>query len=98
VEGKMSFAIVAFHFPKPEHRSEMIRRVRAAADVMAGQPGCIEAECWEETETGAIVTTGKWATQEALTAAFHAVAEAGVDFDYDERESRPRDVFRLSSV
>ena len=91
----MAFGIVAFHYPKDEYREELIQRVGQAAAVMAAVPGCIEALCWREEATGAIVATGKWETQEDCMASFRAVAESNVDFDYDERELRPREVFNL---
>ncbi len=94
----MSVGLVAFHYPKPEHRDEMIRRVRQAAEVMATVPGCLDVGCWQDETAGAIVTTGKWESEDARMATFAAVAAANVDFDYDDRESRPRDVFNLSSV
>jgi hypothetical protein len=46
----------------------------------------------------AVVTTGQWESEQALRAGFAAVRAAGANFDYDERESRPRQVFRLISV
>ncbi len=45
-----------------------------------------------------MVTTGQWESEQALTAGFAAVRTAGVDFGYDERESRPREVFKLISA
>jgi hypothetical protein len=33
-----------------------------------------------------------------MMAGFAAVRTTGVDFDYDERESRPREVFKLVSA
>jgi hypothetical protein len=53
-------------------------------------------DCWQEEATGAVVTTGKWQSKDAVRAGFAAVAAANVDFDYDDRESRPREVFNLS--
>jgi len=44
----MSFRLVAFHYPKPEHHDEMIRRITRAAEVMTTVPGCLEADCWKE--------------------------------------------------
>jgi heme-degrading monooxygenase HmoA len=92
----MRVGLVAFHYPKPEHRDELIERVRRAAEVMAAVPGCLTADCWLEEGTGAVVTTGIWASRDALAAGFDAVAAAGVDIDYDEREARPREVFTLA--
>jgi heme-degrading monooxygenase HmoA len=93
----MAVGLVAIHYPKAEHAAAMVDRVHAAADVLTGIPGCLEASCWRESN-GAIVTIGKWASEDALRAGFAAIASAGVDFDYDERESRPRDVYRIVSA
>jgi hypothetical protein len=94
----MSVAIVAFHYPRPEHRAELVARVRQAAEVMRSVPGCLAADCWENSQTGAVVTTGVREDADARQAAFRSVAAAGVDFEYDEREARPRDVYSLTPV
>jgi heme-degrading monooxygenase HmoA len=98
LEVAVSVGLVAFHYPKPEYRDELVQRVRRAAEVMATVPGCLDVGCWQEDATGAVVTTGKWESKHALRAGFAAVAAADVDFDYDHRESRPREVFNLSPV
>jgi len=74
----------------------MISRVRRAADVMAATPGCLAAECWVSQDDQAVVTTGQWDSEQARAASFAAVRAAGVDFHYDEREIRPRQVVRLT--
>jgi len=76
----------------------MISRVRQAAGVMAATPGCLAVDCWVSEDGQAVVTTGQRESEQALTAGFSAVRTAGVDFGYDERESRPRQVFRLVSA
>ena len=40
----------------------------------------------------------QWESDQALAAAFSAVRAAGLDFDYDDRESRPREVLKLASA
>jgi len=77
---------------------EMISRVRRAAEVMAATPGCLAAECWVSDDGQAVVTTGQWESEQDLMAAFTAVRAAGAEFDYDERDSRPRKVLRLVSA
>ena len=91
----MKVGLVALHYPRPEHRDQMISRVRRAAQVMAATPGCLAVDCWVSEDHQAVVTTGQWESEQALRAGFAAVRAAGVDFDYDERESRPRQVFTL---
>ena len=94
----MKVGLVALHYPRPDRWEEMISRVHRAAQVMAATPGCLAADCWVSEDRQAVVTTGQWESEHALTAGFAAVRTAGVDFDYDERESRPRQVFKLVSA
>jgi quinol monooxygenase YgiN len=94
----MTVGLVAVHYPRREHRDEMISRVHRAAEVMAATPGCLAVDCWVSEDNQSVVTTGQWESEQALTAGFSAVRTAGVDFDYDDRESRPRDVLKLISA
>jgi heme-degrading monooxygenase HmoA len=91
----MTVGLVALQYPRPEHWDEMICRVRQAAEVMAAAPGCLAVNCWMGGDHQAVVTTGQWESEQALRAGFAAVQAAGIDFDYDQRESRPRQVFTL---
>ncbi len=91
----MALAVVAFHYPKPEHRDELVARLAAAAEVKAATEGCVDVGYWEERESGALVSTGTFASEEAWTRAVEAVVGADVDFAYDEREASPRDVYFL---
>jgi heme-degrading monooxygenase HmoA len=92
----MQVGLVAFHYPRPEFRAQMMSRVRRAAEVIEAMPGCLGVDCWLGKDGMAIVTTGKWESEQAFTASFAAARDAGVDFTYDEREVRPREIFRLS--
>lgn len=65
---------------------------------MAATPGCLAVDCWIRDDGQAVVTTGQWESEHALTAGSAAVQTAGLDFGYDERESRPRGVFKLISA
>ena len=94
----MKVGLVAVHYPRPEHRDEMISRVHRAAEVMAATPGCLAVDCWVSETNQAVVTTGQWESDQALAAAFSAVRAAGLDFDYDDRESRPREILKLASA
>lgn len=75
----------------------MISRVHRAAEVMAAAPGCLAVDCWVSEDHQAVVTPGQWESELALRAGFAAVRTASVEFDYDDRESRPRQVFTLAS-
>jgi heme-degrading monooxygenase HmoA len=92
----MQVGLVAFHYPRPEYQAQMMSRVRRAAEVIEAMPGCLGVDCWLGQDGTAIVTTGKWESEQAYAAGFAAARDAGVDFTYDEREARPREIFRLS--
>jgi hypothetical protein len=87
--------LVAWHYPYAEHREEMIQRVRDAAEVFRSTSGCLAADVWLDDESGAVVATGRFDSDDAVRRSFAAVTTSDVDFDPDERESRPRAVMRL---
>jgi hypothetical protein len=89
----VSCRLIAYHYPRPEHHGEMVERVGRAAEVMASVPGCLEAGCWIDEVNGAVVAMGDFATRAGALSALAAVGAANVDFDFDEREHRPRDVY-----
>jgi len=60
--------------------------------------GCLAVDCWVSEDHQAVVTTGQWESEQAMGVGFAAVRAAGVDFHYDERESRPRLVFTLAAA
>ncbi len=91
----MKVGLIAFHYPRPEHRDGMVSRVRRAAEVMGATPGCLAVDCWLRDDDRAVVTTGQWESEQALMAGFAAVRAAGVDFEYDQRETRPRETIKL---
>jgi len=94
----MKIGFVAIHYPHISNREEFISRVQQAAEVMRPTPGCLSADCWVTVAGDAVVSTAQWESEEALVSSFATARAAGVDFDYDERESRPRQIFRLVSA
>lgn len=72
----MKVGMVALHYPRRKHRDEMISRVRQAADVIAATPGCLAVDCWVSEDGQAVVTTGQWESEQALSAGFAAVQAA----------------------
>ncbi|MFI7002278.1 antibiotic biosynthesis monooxygenase family protein [Nocardia sp. NPDC050175] len=94
----MTVGFVAFHYPRPSHFDEFVGRVRKVRDVLSSAPGCLSVECWISADGEAVVSTGQWESDEAFAASFAAVATADVDVTFDERECRPRQIVKLSSV
>jgi len=93
----MTVGFVAVHYPDAAHRDDFISRVQHAAEVLRSTPGCLAADCWIAVTGDAVVSTAQWESEEAQTCSFAIAKAAGVDFDYDEREIRPREILRLVS-
>ncbi len=93
----MKVGLVAIHYPRPEQLDNLLARVRQAVEVIRSTSGCLCADCWLSTTGDVVVSTGEWVSGDALTASFAYAKAAGVDFEYDERESRPRVILRLIS-
>ncbi len=94
----MKVGFIGIHYPHIPHREEFISRVQRAVEVMRPTPGCLSADCWVTVAGDAVVSTGQWESEEALASSFATAKAAGVDFDYDQRESRPREILRLVSA
>ena len=92
----MQVGLVAFHYPRPEYRAQMLSRVHRAAEVIGAEPGCLGVDCWLAEDGAVIVTTGKWDSRESYASGFAAARAAGVDFTFDDREARPRGIFPLA--
>jgi hypothetical protein len=88
----MTVRVLAFHYPASEHRAEMVERIKRAVEVMRGSPGFIDADCWIGDGGEAVVATGTFESKERWLQAMRTVAGADIDFDYDERELKPRSV------
>jgi heme-degrading monooxygenase HmoA len=88
----VAFRVLAFHYPRPEYRDEMVKRIERASRVMATQPGFLAADCWLDEEGDAVVAVGTFESKEEWFAAMQVVAAADVDFEFDARERQPRRV------
>jgi quinol monooxygenase YgiN len=91
----MTIGFVAVHYPEPTRFDEFVARVRQVAEALRLTPGCLSAECWVTIDGDAVVSTAQWESDEAFAASFAAARDAGVDVTFDERERRPRQVFKL---
>jgi len=94
----MKVGMVALHYPRREHRDEMILRVRQAADVMMATPGCLAADCWVSEDGQAVVTTGQWESEQALTAGVRRRANGRGGLRLRRARVPARQVFKLVSA
>jgi quinol monooxygenase YgiN len=93
----MTIGFVAFHYPHAEHFEEFVGRTHEVRDTLQSRPGCLSAEVWATPDGHAVVTTGRFESQEALQQAFAAARDLGSTIEFDEREQKPRQIFTLIS-
>jgi hypothetical protein len=91
----MTVGFVAIHYPHSAHYDEFVSRVQHAAEVMRPTPGCLGATCWVTPAGEAVISIAHWESEAAQASSLATAKAAGVDFDYDEREARPREILRL---
>jgi quinol monooxygenase YgiN len=94
-EKNMKVSMVASHYPHPSHHEEFVARVQQVRSVFRQAPGCLAADCWVSADGKAVVSTVQWESEEARDASFASLRAAGLDTDYDERETRPREIVQL---
>ncbi|RDI49141.1 antibiotic biosynthesis monooxygenase [Nocardia mexicana] len=94
----MSVGFVAFHYPGPAHFEEFVGRVHEVRDFLIRTEGCLGVDCWATEDGTAVVSAAHWESEELYSAAFASVGgKPDVDADFDEREVRPREFFKLYS-
>jgi len=91
----MTVGFVAIHYPHAAHYDEFVARVQRAAEVMRPTPGCLSAHCWVTPTGEAVISIAEWESEAAQASSLATAKATGVDFDYDEREARPRELLRL---
>ena len=91
----MMDGFIAIHYPHRAHHDEFVFRVKHAADVMRSTPGCLAADCWVTPTGEAVISVARWESEAARLASMATAKAAGVDFRYDDREARPREIFVL---
>ena len=91
-----TFAAIAFHYPRPEHRSEWIEvmsQVGARMDV----PGRIDQVGYADVGSGRLVAISRWESREALEAVVGAAIEAAAALDRKWADT-PTEVFILEEL
>jgi quinol monooxygenase YgiN len=91
----MTFGFIAAHYPQPTQVDEFVARVHKVAEFLRSTPGCLSAEYWVTADGDAVVSMAQWDSDEAFAVSFAAIRDADVDVVFDERECRPRQVFKL---
>ncbi|MFI0454478.1 antibiotic biosynthesis monooxygenase family protein [Actinomadura sp. 6N118] len=91
----MTVGFVAVHYPRPEHFEEFVGRTHQVRETLEGRPGYQSSEVWVTPDGDAVVTMGRFESEEDLQAALAAARDLGAIVGFDERERKPRQTFML---
>lgn len=92
VERFLSFA---FHYPKPEHKSDLLSAMTEMAAAADGVEGLREMGAFEDPDNDRIVAASVWESMEAFKAAAAATGPVIARTPFDEWERQPREVHGL---
>jgi len=84
-----AFLFLAIHYPKPEHRDDVLRSMQRVGDALRGAPGLRQIGPWKEAEGGRIVGISIWESRAAFERAlaqFNSTARARPE-EWEERPS-----------
>lgn len=95
----MRYLFMAFHYPKPEYRDDLIRWIQRAGTALKTQPGVLELADFDDPANDRIVAVSIWESAEH----FHvgrkrAFDSLGEDAPYDLWERRPLEIFTLGEL
>jgi hypothetical protein len=88
----------ALHYPKPEHREDLIAAMKRLAAAAEGVAGLDEIGAFEDTEGGRLVAISVWASPEAMRAGLPVLGAAIADVPFDEWESQPSSMAFMPQV
>lgn len=94
--SRVLFQVV--HFPKPEHREDMLAAMDVIRETSAHIDGLDEIGAYEEPDGSRIVALSIWASPEAMQAGMGQLFASVGELPLDRWETRPYDSATLTQV
>lgn len=95
----MRFLFMAFHYPKPEYRADLLRWIEHVGAALKAQPGLLELADFDDPDNGRIVAVSIWESAERFRLGReNAMNSLGEDAPYDLWETRPLEIFTLGEL
>jgi heme-degrading monooxygenase HmoA len=95
----MRFLFMAFHYPKPEYRAELLQWIERVGTALKAQPGLLELADFDDPEHGRIVAVSIWGSAEHFRLGReNAMNSLGEEAPYDIWEARPLEMFTLGEL
>jgi hypothetical protein len=95
----MRYLFMAFHYPKPEYRGDLLMWIQRVGVALRAQPGLLQLADFDDAANGRIVAVSIWESVEHFRAGQeNAFASLGEVAPYDLWETRPLEVFTLGEI
>jgi len=95
----MRYLFMAFHYPKPEYRNDLLHWIQRVGAALRAQPGLLELADFDDPANGRIVAVSIWDSAEHFrTGREKAMASLNAEPPYDLWERRPLEVFTLEEL
>ncbi len=62
----MAFMFIAVHYPKPEHREDVLRSMQRVGDALRGSPGLLQVGPWKEEDGKRLMGISVWESRGAF--------------------------------
>src|SRR5437868_6808012 len=97
----MAFAFIAIHYPRPEHRDDVLQSMTRVGDLLRGSPGLVQIGPWKEEEGNRLIGLSIWQSRQDFERALQALgrfSDAGTapDDRGDWEERPPEEIFAES--
>jgi heme-degrading monooxygenase HmoA len=94
----MRFLFMAFHYPRPEYRDDLLRAMHRFGVALEAQPGLLQLADFDDPANDRVVALSLWESAEHFRAGRANAADALSDADFDLWETRPTEVFALGEI
>ncbi len=85
----MAFLFLSIHYPKPEHRDDVLQSMERVGDALRGASGLLQIGPWQEEQGSRIVGVSIWESREDFNRALARFSAAGDTSSRDVWEERP---------
>jgi quinol monooxygenase YgiN len=95
----MRYLFMAFHYPRPEYRNDLLEWIQRVGAALRAQPGLLELADFDDPANGRIVAVSIWDSAEHFrTGRERGMASLNAEAPYDLWETRPLEVFTLEEL
>ncbi|HST89102.1 MAG TPA: hypothetical protein VLJ14_12050 [Ktedonobacterales bacterium] len=95
----MRYLFMAFHYPRPEYRNDLLEWIQRVGAALRAQPGLLELADFDDPANGRIVAVSIWDSAEHFrTGRERGMASLNAEAPYDLWERHPLEVFTLEEL